>query len=134
MTPLFERDKAYLQRLTQTELELAWLGSIFFEAEYCRSLDPDHTGTLGLRREMFTEKEVFTAGKQILGHGPFAGFREYGSVKELSDELLAQLLETGLFAALLEADRQNLFMASFFEKYAREIEARYELRQFEEST
>jgi len=105
-----------LKRMSNYQLEFAWLGSIFLNPEYCREF-----GLLGLDSSMFREPTYFDLGLLLL-HENFINY------EELPDEILIQLMNHKLISQIVWADDKMHLRPFLYKQYANEIENRIQKR------
>lgn len=110
------------KKMNQAQLELAWLGSIYENAEACRKY-----GLQGLDQSMFRQKFVFETGLSLLRD------LQYTNRYHLTDAHLSNMIKHSLHSKLEAAHEAGLFLPGFYEIYCREIETRAVLRNVEKA-
>lgn len=104
------------EKMSSKQLEFAWLASIFWEPEVCRSL-----GLLGLDASMFKNGSYFDWGLRLLRS-------KFTNWQNIPEDIFEELRKSHLLAPLSSTFDDFVFMPSFYRVYAREIENRCDHR------
>lgn len=109
------------RKMSQKQLELAWLASIWEEPEHCRK-----TGLSGLDSTMFEHKLLFEIGLEILRD------QNHLCRADTSADLILKMAPLGLISRIEKAFEIGSFLPAFYKVYCDEIERRAELKNLEE--
>lgn len=97
-------------KMSQEQLELAWLGCIFTNPEFSQSI-----GLSGIDRSMFINTNYFDWGLELL---------KSGAINKFSDETLIAMMRLGLISKINKFQDDMFFMPAYFRFYNTEIEKR----------
>lgn len=109
-------------RMSQAQLELAWLGAIYFQPDLARNV-----GIGGLDQSMFTTPNIFYLGLEMLKADSFT-VKENQLYPVPPQDILEQLMQHRLVSKLEMGFDEMHFMPGFYKKYCEEIEARAAFR------
>ena len=94
------------------QLELAWLGSIFFNPDLAREL-----GLRGIDQSMFKNKEIFEVGLTLMRDADFKGFVP-------PDSVIKAMMSNRWLSTLTKMLDNGHITPSLYRFYAEEIELR----------
>lgn len=103
------------QLMSQKQLEIAWLGSIF-----CEPFESRKYGICGLDQNMFEDQELFLIGLEMIRDENFIeGYLP-------NDSVIQKMMNKKLHSLILLADNKGYFLPCYYRIYSKEIESRFE--------
>jgi hypothetical protein len=114
-TPLYDQPR----KMTQQQLELAWLASLYERPEDCRKV-----GLMGLDHSRFSNESLFEIGVAILRDVNFTG-------RNPDDSLIEKMIRGSWFSKIEKACDSMIHLPSLYKIYCQEIELRASVKEVE---